>query len=415
MAENLFLRLGEEQGLVTIEWMLLDETSGIVRFRGEGPVEEFTELASELDLSGSTYVMLKGEEVLLTQATIPSKQQRQVLQAVPFMVEENLATDIDACHFAVGGRDESGDVSVAVIDRDRMEFWLACLADAGVKPQHLTVDTLSVPFQKGSTVFLDEDRALFRTGEFRGFSIQSNLLATSVGLLSDDEKENVTLMVHESARETTELDIARINAEQENAVTVADLEYWPFETLCRGFDKKAINLLQGEFKIETPKSSRGATWKSVAILAACAFGLQIAVVLGQGIYLDIKANELLSESRTLYKGIFPGDRNVRDNEIKRRWDLHLGKSGNSDRKDGFLSLFSETAKHLPASSLVLSNVTFSESRGDLILQLETSKSDQLIIDFRDTLIKLGITAEIGTIQGVDPVKGSIKVKSLGRS
>ena len=90
MAEDLFLRLSETK----TEWMLLDKGSGIVRFRGEGDFNELTELVADMALSGSTYVMLCGEEVLLTSAVIPSKQKRQILQAVPFMVEESLATDI---------------------------------------------------------------------------------------------------------------------------------------------------------------------------------------------------------------------------------------------------------------------------------------------------------------------------------
>ncbi|HIG43634.1 MAG TPA: type II secretion system protein GspL [Gammaproteobacteria bacterium] len=413
MAENLFLRLGEHQGQINIEWMLLDEVSGIVRFRGEGQLDEITGLVADLDLSGSTYVMLRGEEVLLTSAMIPSKQQRQILQAVPFMVEESLAADIEACHFAIGDKDGYGNTAIAVIDRQRLQYWLDRLQDAGITSSFLTVDTLSVPYGNGCSILIDGERVLVRTDELQGFCIESDLLATSVGLLSDEEKENVTLMVHESAREATELTVAQINAEQENTVAVTDLEYGPFESLCRGFNKKGINLLQGEFKVEVAGNSQRGAWRVAAVLCVCAFGLQIASLLGQGMYLNLKAGELEVESRTLYTEIFPKDRNVRD--IKRRWNSHLGQVSGSDR-DGFLGLFAGTAKHLPGSDLVLNNVNFNEKQGELVLQLETAENDQELIQFIQTLTKLGMVAEIGTInQGDDSVKGSIKIKSLGGS
>ena len=70
-------------------------------------------------------------------------------------------------------------------------------------------------------------------------------------------------------------------------------------------------------------------------------------------------------------------------------------------------------QNIPGSNLVLNNVNYNESRGDLILQLETSRSELLIL-FSQTLTKLGLNAEIGTInQGEDSVRGSIKVKALG--
>ena len=406
MAEDLFLRLSETK----TEWMLLDKGSGIVRFRGEGDFNELTELVADMALSGSTYVMLCGEEILLTSAVIPSKQKRQILQAVPFMVEESLATDIAECHFAIGDRNENGDVRVAIIEKTRLEYWLDCLQDAGLKPDVLTVDTLSVPHQSGCTILVDGDRALIKFGVSSGFAIETNLVATSVDLLADEAKENIRLLVHESQKETIELIVSQINAEQDADIEIVELEYLPFEFLSRSFDTQAINLLQGEFKVDRKGDSGEGAWRSVAILAGCAFVLHIALLLGRGMYFDLTASQFEAETQALYSEVFPNDRNVRD--IRRRWQWHINQ-GSSDNGGEFLSLFGETVQNIPGSNLVLNNVNYNESRGDLILQLETSRSELLIL-FSQTLTKLGLNAEIGTInQGEDSVRGSIKVKALG--
>ena len=126
----------------------------------------------------------------------------------------------------------------------------------------------------------------------------------------------------------------------------------------------------------------------------------------------MQADKFENQARSLYAEIYPNDRNVRD--IRRRWKAHLGQVGDGS-DGGFLPMFADTAKHLPGSELVLNNINFNESRGDLVLQLEADKSEQLI-QFSQTLEKLDMNAEIGTInQGEDSVKGSIRIKSLGDS
>ena len=409
MAENLFLRVTDQ----AIEWMLLDETSGIVRFRGHGETDEFANLVAEMNWSGNTYVMLHGEEVLLTNATLPTKQQRQVLRAVPFMVEESLASDVDECHFAIGERDADGSVSVAVINDKRMRHWMDFFANAGISPQIVTVDTLSIPMGEAAcTIMLDGPRALVRQGEMKGLVVPSAILATTIDLLPDDEKQNLSLQVHETQYDETQLTVSQVNVEQDITIDVFDLEYLPFEALCRGFNRHSINLLQGDYKIEAPKYQNDSNWRNVAILAAVAFGLQITLLLGQGVYLDLKAMNYEAEARALYKDIYPNDRNVTD--LRRRWKAHIGQ-GSGGTEGQFLSLFAETAKNIPGSNLQLNNVNFNESRGDLVLQLETVSREQLIL-FSETLGKLGLDANIGTInQGDGLVRGSIKVRALAGS
>ncbi len=416
MAENLFLRLNDaredDAGPYHVEWMSLDRASGIIRSRGEGDLASLSEIASDLIPSGDVCVMLSAEDVLLTQAAIPSRQMRQILQAVPYMVEENLATDIDQCHFSVGRRDDDGNIPVAIIESEKLSSCLTLLREAGIAPDIMTIDVLAVPYKDGCTVMVDGDRVLFRNGQSLGFANRTALLGTVAQLLSDSDRADLSLMVHQSQLEAINLIVSQLNAEQEDPVDVTTLEFGGFETLCREFNFDAINLLQGDFKVEAAKSNKNRSWRSVAILAVCAFVLHIAVLTGQGIYLGMQADKFENQARSLYAEIYPNDRNVRD--IRRRWKAHLGQVGDGS-DGGFLPMFADTAKHLPGSELVLNNINFNESRGDLVLQLEADKSEQLI-QFSQTLEKLDMNAEIGTInQGEDSVKGSIRIKSLGDS
>ena len=144
MAENLFLRLGRVNGEDHLEWLLLDEASGIIRLRGEGNRQAFTQISTSVDISGETYVMLRGEDILLTSAKVPSKQPRQILQAVPFIVEESLAQDVEDCHFAIGDRNSAGDVNVAIIDRELLQQRLNLLKELLIQPSIITCDVLQL-------------------------------------------------------------------------------------------------------------------------------------------------------------------------------------------------------------------------------------------------------------------------------
>lgn len=405
MAEHLYLRLLGER----FEWLLLDEATGIVRLRGNGDLTVFANMVRDMSWSGTTRVLLAGEDILLTHAKIPARQQRQILQAVPYMVEESLATDVDSCHFAPGPRDEQGDVSVAVIARDRLQSVLEVLAEVGIKPASVTPDVLHLPGDAGVQVLIDGDRAIIRTGRFSGFAMEQDLLPAAINLLDEKAAQSLTIHVHPSQHQAFQLYLSQIEAEYAGRVELEELAYSPFEFLCRSFDAEAINLLQGEFKAADESRSYSAGWRGVAVLLACAFGLQVMLLVGRGVYLDVKANQYQQASRALYAQVFPDEHNVRD--VRRRWQAHIASA--SGKATGvFFDLFTRSAQNLPGSQLELENVNFSDGRGDLILQLSAPRYDAFD-QFAQTLRKSGLDVQIGTInQAANVVKGSVRIKRM---
>ncbi|MCZ6502661.1 MAG: type II secretion system protein GspL [Gammaproteobacteria bacterium] len=405
MSENLTIRLHGRH----VDWLLLDEISGIVRLRGSGEFAEFAALIEDVNWAGETRVLLGGEDVLLTRAKIPSRQQRQIVQAVPYAVEEELASNVDDCHFALGRRGGNDELEVAVINRAYMQSILAELNAAGLQPTFMSVDLLMIPQREGTNILIDGERAHLLTANNRGFTTTTDQLALTVSLLDESDRDHLQVHLHPDAREDVQLYLTQIQASESANLQEHELDYHPFEFMCRGFNKNSINLLQGEFKIEEPKSASRNGWRAAAILAGCAFLAHVLLTLGQGVYLEKRASVYADEAATLYKEVFPGDRNVRD--IRRRWRGHLGIAATDTAL--FLPLFEETVAEITGSNLVLQNVNYNESRGDLILQLLAPRSEQLVL-FVESLIRGGLQAEIGTIsQDENSVRGSIKVKSSG--
>lgn len=406
MTETLYVRSKGEH----LEWLILNQITGIVRVRGDGESREFEDMITSLHWSGPTHLLMGGENVLLTDADIPSKQRRQVLQAVPYMVEEHLAQDVEECHFALGPRRFDGHTSVAVIDRTRLSSIVEQLTSYGITLSSVTPDVLHVPYDAGVHVLIDNGRALLRTGPATGVSIEAELLPMALSMCADVNR--ITVHLHPAVRSRFDLLRAQIETGFTGELTIDEIEVSPFEYLCRSPATDSIDLLQGEFAAVEDKAGRGSAWRPAAILAGCALGLHIMLLIGQGIFMDIKATRYEHEIRALYADVFPNDQNVRD--IRRRWEAHLGNDTGSGSGE-FFELFAETARHLPETDLELQNVNFNENRGDLILQLIAPRSESFVA-FAMALVDAGLVAEVGTInQDAQVARGSIKVRISGDS
>ena len=127
MTETLNIRqIGED-----LTW-LLSADDGTVRLRGSGSLESFSERMAEISWSGQANVILGGEDVLLNRVPVPSRQTRQIQQAVPYLIEEQVATDVEDCHFAWGARD-GGTLLVATCAAEAFEQTLNRYADLTIQ------------------------------------------------------------------------------------------------------------------------------------------------------------------------------------------------------------------------------------------------------------------------------------------
>ncbi len=408
MSENLILRLVGEQ----LDWLLLDDDSDEVRLRGCGSFDEFKDLIADISWQGDTRLLLGGEQILLTHARIPSKQQRQIIQAVPYAVEEQLADDIDDCHFALGKRGADNLLEVVVVNRNWFAQVLDALREIDLEPAFVGIDFKMIPRGTGTNVLIDGMRAHILTEKSSGLTTDIKHLAMTLALMEEADQESIEIHVHPEEREAVSLAISEIEANEGTTLTIHETDLKGFEEICRNLDLDSVNLLQGEFKVQAKKSSKSGGWKPVAVLAASVFFAHVLLTLGQAIFLDMQTDRYTEEAMALYKEVFPTDRNVRD--IRRRWAAHL-RGGGSTNDKSFMSLFGEAAANIPGSNLTVQNINYNESRGDLILQLVAPRSEQLVL-FAESLNRVGLQAEIGTIsQDENSVRGSIKIQSFGGS
>ncbi len=89
--------------------------------------------------------------------TLPAGLRKPPLQVAPFLLEEQLADDVEATHFALLHRQQA-QCEIVAVQRQKMRDWLARCESLSLRPLALTPDVLALPWHPPawSAVQVDE-------------------------------------------------------------------------------------------------------------------------------------------------------------------------------------------------------------------------------------------------------------------
>jgi general secretion pathway protein L len=260
MPDRLLLRLASDGRLT---WLCQSASARMpaASEAGEPP-------ASVLADSGEIVVLVPAEDVLLTEVKLGARNRAQLLQALPFAVEEQLLGAIEEQHFAAATG--SGDTfGAAVVAKEKMRGWLARLADAGIQPDVLMPESLalSVP-TSGTSAIVEDTRAVVRLSAWSAFACSLRELPSWLEQVNA-EGAIAPLTVHDfraAPALALPVPVAAYRERQRDALSL----------LASGFTQAPLNLLDGEFAT-AHRHARGARWWRVAaMLAAAVIVLAIA-------------------------------------------------------------------------------------------------------------------------------------------
>lgn len=138
-------------------------------------------------------VFVSGMNVLLTHVDLPAMTKQRLARAIPFALEENVASDIEHLHFASGKR-VNDKTACAVVERRTMDDWQQLLKNANIQPDVLASEIFGVRHDEGAwNVLINRagsasQKALLRTAEQTGIAVDSqNLLFILKNQLEENE------------------------------------------------------------------------------------------------------------------------------------------------------------------------------------------------------------------------------------
>jgi general secretion pathway protein L len=311
MAEALVIRLkGNSPATLQAEWLLVDTAGARLGNVESGPLSAAAPAAA----GRAVIVLVPGTDVLLAEPELPIKSGARVAQVVPFALEEQLASDVEDMHFAVGRRDSRPGTPVAAVALSAMDTWLAGLKSAGIAPSAMYSESAAVPLTpNGVTLFVEGVRIHVRRNEVPATVVEAEPLIEGLQLAlasGSEARENVALYM---SQEDYERDRDMIEGLREftASLQVKLLAEGPLALLAVTIVKHAAtNLLQGPYAVAGSMKGSLAPWRYAAMLA----GAFVVVHLGvKGVqYWQLGAEEvrLDSEIAAVFSQAMPGTRQV---------------------------------------------------------------------------------------------------------
>lgn len=136
----------------------------------------------------SATVLVPTTAVTFHSLTIARQARRQLQQALPFMLEERLAVDVETVHCAVLVWD--GDrATVAVVAKSKMAHWVALCAALAIKPDIILPDVMALPLPvTGLSALCHRDLWLFRHTTGDGMASWHAALLAALPLAHPDDE-----------------------------------------------------------------------------------------------------------------------------------------------------------------------------------------------------------------------------------
>ncbi|GIU11567.1 type II secretion system protein GspL [Shewanella glacialipiscicola] len=394
MSERLFIRLGRtaEQAC---SWLVWSEQEQEIIASGELANAQGLSTLTERAGNRPVDVLVPAAAMTLTSVHLPEKGQRQALKALPFMLEEALAEDVDAMHFTVGPRDGDA-LSVVAVAHEQMQMWLSCLTEAGLKVKRIVPDCLALPLQECQWAAMRMgNELLLRTGLATGQSLPLPWLPIALEQLKPAKGEVSVASYTDMQFEGVELKPQPLEL--------------PMLVLARGILHAPVNLLNGVYTPKREYSKQLMMWKSAAIVIVIACVLAL-VNKGLNIHqINAQVADLKAQSESIYQQVVPG--NSRIVNLRSQMDSQLrALQGQGSGAEFFTMLegLQDAFKQVP--ELKPNSLRFESARNEIRMQV-TAKDYAQIEKFKD-IVGRRFQMEGGTMNsGENQVTSTLTLRS----
>ena len=408
MSETLYIRLASNQSL-PISWLVWSSHQQEIIASGDLANADTLATISDKAQQRRVVAIVPSSDVLLKVLNVPAKSAKAMRQAVPYMLEDELAQDVDELFFAFASRnasDSEHNCLVAIIARDLMAEWQTQLKQAGIECQTMLVESLLLPYQQGAwTAIAHHQQVIIRQNWWQALTVD----------LTDDEQWRFMASQWQQLEQVPSISyyspLPDLPATIETIEAPAELPLALFAQQANDGAAKDINLLQGEFAVQTKRSPALKNWLVAASLVGAALLLQLGMKASQLYQLNQQTAQLEQEIISTYKKAFPNTKRVRIATIKSQLKRKLAETSGSGGDANFLPMLTKlSSAYSQVPSIQTNSLKYDAKRQELRLQAEASNY-QAFDKFKTALEKsrLNVTQGAQNNQG-NRVTGSFSIK-----
>ena len=399
--EQLILRLGA-RAEQPVYWGMWDSTSS--QILASGILPDAQQLSTLHERAGGRPVraIVDSSAVRLASVSLPPNAGRKVMASIGFMLEDDMASDVDEHFIALGPRIEN-EQTLALVSHKHMQQWQAWLSEAGFVCDTMVPDVLALPASPDALSLLQlDDQILWRHGQWQGMTGESSWMGMTLQGYTQQHPE-----LTEARTFTAEL---KPSFTLPVPVTFNDAELeLPIHILAQHSDSPECNLLQQAYKVKATSNTTWLYWRNTAAVVALAFGLALANKGFQYTELMAQNDAIQTSIKTNIAQSFPGLGSYRD--PRRAITRYVQQRENSGGAVSGIQMLGNLGTAFAAGNIKAQTLRFDYKRGEIRMQAVADNFAQLE-RFKNKASEAGYTVTQGAINNQNNrVIGALIIKS----
>lgn len=360
------LRTGDDY----LRWAVCDDRGNVIGPAHHGTFEQAAKAAERRRV----VMVIAGTELLMDEVQVPATNFSKAIKAVPYMLEEQLAQDVESSHFAFGNKLDSGKIPVIVIAKRSLVWIQEMAASVNLNVQEIIPETVALPFSEDNwTLMTSNGHASVRLSSSRGFSCDTDMLPT----LLDNALENASPeQIEDEIRHIRHISCGsdEYQLHPDIKVEYSDTEIALF---ARGLSEnkkvaEKINLLQGDFGKTEALGKAWKPWRLPAALAATLLALWGGTSFLQYQQLGVEEARLNDEMVSTLKSAFPGIQNPQRDPLRQMRSRLRADTGNGIDDTSFVVMMSAIGAALKElEEPTVSSINFKRGQLDIVLEADS--------------------------------------------
>lgn len=353
-------------------------------------------------------LLLPGSIALHKLVAMDASQRKHMSTALPYLIEEDIAQEIESMHLASVSHKKDDMVSLSVIPHEDIQSLLALFDQVGLPLDRVLTEAQLIETTSGfTTLLLESQIALLSSPEHGGVCLdydalrltltgyqsvvsQDSMLSDLVGKSDQSHRSQVKLYYSDSefapASEQVEQFKQWLN-DQGWLVDETLLDNSVFDYLARQYFAnrragKLVDLRQGAYQCPRRAGRQLRRWKPIVAVLACWLILELGMASSQAFLYHRQAEELWQNTMTDYLALFPQDQQAKSAlakqqmtfNIQRVLENRLRSSGKKQTSESFLPLLqkvSAVSAQLGSDvKLEHQSMDFNDGTGQLILEFQ---------------------------------------------
>lgn len=363
-----------------IHWLVYSEQENEIIASGQLQSADELHTLKERASSAEIIALAPSSDIYFAKVPLPKKGARKAVGAIPFMIEDELASNIDSLFFVLG-ENKQDTQEVAVVSKTTVAQWRNWFFEAKLFCQTLIPDAHCLPATEGISLLQLGSQLLVKMPDDKYLQGEIDWLLPLV--LEQAQKDALDITCYSEIEGWPDTQEASFNFD--------DL---PMQLLLKGAKNSSLNLFQGNYAVKRKANPTWDKWKIAASLAAIAVCANLVYTAAQLSKIKSERANIQLQTSSIVKEGFPELGSYRF--LRTAIDKEMLKLEQGGGSLSMLAILARLGNAFEASGVKPQNIRFDAKRSELRMQ-SVAKSFEALDRFKRDAQGLGFDVEQGAI------------------